>query len=82
VEAGNAFSLNVTIPANSTAEVFIPASKADEVSEGGNLLLPPGSAAQASATKAIGIKFLRMESGRAVCEVGSGDYRFVSTLRH
>ena len=81
-QAGNAFSLNVTIPANSTAEVFIPASKADEVSEGGNLLLPPGSAAQASATKAIGVKFLRMESGRAVCEVGSGDYRFVSTLRH
>lgn len=68
-KAGNAYSLNVTIPANSTAEVFIPASKADEVTEGGK-----------PAANAEGVKFLRVESGRAVYEVGSGDYRFTSTL--
>jgi alpha-L-rhamnosidase len=79
-KAGNAFSLNVTIPANSTAEVYIPASKADEVREGGNLLRPPGYEGPASATKVTGVKFLRMESGRAVYLVGSGEYCFASTL--
>jgi hypothetical protein len=79
-KSGHTFSLKVTIPANSVAEVFIPANKAEEVTEDGNLLRPPGSAGQAPAAKALGVKFLRMESGRAVYAVGSGDYRFASTL--
>ena len=66
---GNTFSLNVTIPANSTAEVFIPASKANDVTEFGK-----------SAAAAKGVKFLRLENGRAVYEVGSGNYQFQTTL--
>ncbi|MFC1601678.1 alpha-L-rhamnosidase C-terminal domain-containing protein, partial [Candidatus Sumerlaeota bacterium] len=44
------FSLKITIPVNSVADVFIPASDASAVSESGN-----------PATKATGVKFLRME---------------------
>ena len=64
---GKTITLNITIPANSVAEVSIPASKADEVSETG---MP--------AARASGVKFLRMESHAAVYAVGSGTYRFQS----
>ncbi|MDO8682056.1 MAG: glycoside hydrolase family 78 protein [Armatimonadota bacterium] len=66
------FTLNLTIPANTTATVYIPASEAKTVTESGK-----------PADKAIGVKFLRMEYGAAVYEVGSGNYAFkasVSTL--
>ena len=65
---GKTFSLNITIPANSVAEVSIPASMADEVTETG-----------APAARATGVKFLRMENHAAVYAVGSGTYRFQST---
>jgi hypothetical protein len=63
------FTLKVTIPANTTATVFIPAQAADRVTEG---RLP--------AAKAEGVKFLRCESGVAVYEIGSGRYEFSSRL--
>jgi hypothetical protein len=65
--AGGKFTLNVTIPANTTAAVFIPAASAETVKEGGK------PAAQSS-----GVKFLRMENDRAVFEIESGDYTFKS----
>ena len=55
----------VTIPANTTATVSLPAPSADAVREGGK-----------SIQEAEGIKFQRMEGGRAVMEVGSGYYDF------
>ncbi len=61
------FTLNITIPANTTATVHVPAKKATDVSEGGR----PTSTAK-------GLKFLRMENGRAVFSVDSGSYQFVS----
>jgi alpha-L-rhamnosidase len=64
----NRFSLNVLIPPNSTATVFIPADKADDVTENGHPI-----------EKADGVKFLRLEAGRAVFEIQSGNYRFVSS---
>ncbi|MCX6997428.1 MAG: family 78 glycoside hydrolase catalytic domain [Kiritimatiellaeota bacterium] len=64
---GDAFALDISVPANSTAEVAVPASKADEVTESGK-----------PAAKAQGVKWLRMENGAAVYEVGSGSYRFCS----
>ena len=63
------FSLKITIPPNTTATVLVPAKSADAVTEG-------GKAAQASS----GVKFLRMESGRAVFAVESGEYDFRSQL--
>ncbi len=63
-------SLDVTLPPNTTATVFVPAKDAASVSEGSQ-----------PAAQAPGVKFLRMEDGSAVYEVGSGKYRFASTLR-
>ncbi|HTE19919.1 MAG TPA: glycoside hydrolase family 78 protein, partial [Armatimonadota bacterium] len=59
------FNLNVTIPANTTAIVYVPATDAAVVTEGGK---PAG--------RAVSVRFLRTENGSAVFEVGSGTYRF------
>lgn len=63
------FTLRVTIPANTTATVHVPASKAEDVTEGGM-----------AAGDARGVTFLRLEDGAALYAVGSGDYTFRSTL--
>ncbi len=63
------FALKVTIPANTTATVFVPATSADHVTEG---RLP--------AARAKGVRFLRCESGAAVYEIGGGEYAFASQL--
>lgn len=64
---GVPFKLEVTIPANTTATVYVPAKDKDGVTESGE----PASGAE-------GVKFLRMEQNSAVYEVGSGCYKFVS----
>lgn len=64
------FSWNITIPANTKAIVYIPASDSEQVMESGK---------PANATE--GVKFLRMESGKAVFEVSSGEYHFVSKYK-
>jgi alpha-L-rhamnosidase len=55
-----------TIPANSTATVYLPAADAARVTEGGT-----------PAAEAAGVRFLRVDDGAAVFEVGSGTYRFL-----
>jgi alpha-L-rhamnosidase len=67
--AGAKLMMEVTIPANTTATVYVPTQEESSVSESGT-----------PAAKAKGITFIRMEDGAAVYEVGSGDYRFRSTL--
>jgi len=62
------FDLRVTIPANTTAEVYLPAKDLKSVTEGGKYL-----------SKVAGINSAKMEADDAVLEIGSGDYRFVST---
>jgi alpha-L-rhamnosidase len=64
---GAALSLQITVPANTTAVLHVPARDESSVTEGGK---PAGTAE--------GVKFLRMEDGSAVYEVGSGTYRFTS----
>jgi alpha-L-rhamnosidase len=49
--------------------VFVPAKNAEVVTESGQ-----------PASKATGVTFLRMENNAAVYSVGSGTYRFQSTL--
>jgi alpha-L-rhamnosidase len=64
---GNNFNWHITVPANTTATVYVPAKSAEAVTESGR-----------STDKSKGMKFLRMENGRAVFEIGSGEYQFAS----
>lgn len=66
-EPDGAFHLEIEIPANTTATVFVPAAEAASVLESG-----------APAASAAGVRLLRHEAGRAVFAVGSGVYRFSS----
>ncbi|KPK41210.1 MAG: hypothetical protein AMJ65_09930 [Phycisphaerae bacterium SG8_4] len=71
------FHLHIDVPANTSAEVHVPADKAGTVTEGGR-----------PAAQVPGVTFLRAEParrtrggiGRAIFEVGSGKYEFQSTL--
>jgi hypothetical protein len=58
---GQAFTMDVTVPANTTATVHVPAKSGDDVTEGAD---------------ADGVKLLRYDNGRAIFEIGSGTYRF------
>lgn len=62
------FELDVTIPANTSATVFIPAKNASDVTEGGK-----------TADKAEGVTFIAMEKGSAAYEIASGAYSFSSS---
>ncbi|MEU6472657.1 glycoside hydrolase family 78 protein [Streptomyces massasporeus] len=61
------FTLKVTVPVNTVAEVHVPADARGAVTEGGR-----------AADKAKGVRFLRMEDGAAVFQVGSGTYDFTA----
>ena len=63
------FTLDVTVPANTTATVYIPAESAKNITESGQ-----------PATKAAGVQFLQIKQGTAVFIIGSGHYRFVSKV--
>jgi alpha-L-rhamnosidase len=63
------FTWNITIPANATALISIPAKAADGVMEGGK-----------SAAMADRLKFVKMDGAYAVYEAGSGEYNFKSIL--
>lgn len=67
--AGDSFTLDVTVPVNSTATVHVPTSDRGRVTEGG---IP--------ADRADGVRLLQVRDGSAVYEVGSGTYRFRSTV--
>jgi alpha-L-rhamnosidase len=62
--------MGVTIPANTTATVYVPAKDIAAVTEDGKPV-----------TEVEGVTFLRMENGAAAFSVGAGMYRFQSSLR-
>jgi alpha-L-rhamnosidase len=66
----NDFELRVSIPANATAEVWIPAKENSSITEGGKKLADTN-----------GAKLLRYQDGYAVLETGSGTYDFKTNLR-
>ena len=66
---GQKLTMEVTIPANTTATVYVPAHDAGSVSESGKPVANDAS-----------VKFLRMEYGAAVFAVGSGTYRLESPM--
>jgi len=61
--------LEVIVPPNATGRVYVPASNAKAVTEGGN-------ASRVIADKADSVKYIGVDSGRVVYEVGSGRYQF------
>ena len=63
------FDWQITVPANTTATVYVPAKDASYVTENGH-----------PAEEAQGITFLRLENGFAVFEVEAGSYSFSSQL--
>jgi alpha-L-rhamnosidase len=67
---GGMIHLNVTVPANMTATVYVPTGDSGEVTESGEPVL-----------LAEGVRHMRDEKGAAVYEVGSGVYRFVAPQR-
>ena len=63
------FHWNITVPANTSATVYLPAMDAAAVTESGKVV-----------SQADGVEFLRMEKDRAVYQVSAGSYGFVSPL--
>jgi alpha-L-rhamnosidase len=61
------FKWNISIPANTSAIVYVPAKKKEEVSE------------KLIGQKEF--NFIKMENDRAVYELGSGDYAFEVTMK-
>jgi alpha-L-rhamnosidase len=59
------FQWKVRIPANTVAEVYVPGTNPDAVSEGA-----------VPAAQAMGLKFLRVEDGACVYRAASGYYHF------
>ncbi len=64
-KTGGEFDWQITVPANTTATVYVPANTEESVTEGGK-----------PASQAHGVQFVRMEGARAVFRVGSGRYHF------
>jgi alpha-L-rhamnosidase len=62
-----AVKMTVSIPANSTATVYVPANDPKSVTENGVAI-----------SETSGVRFLRMQGSSAVFQVQSGDYQFVS----
>jgi alpha-L-rhamnosidase len=63
------FKLSLTVPANTTATVYIPAESAKNITESGR-----------PAIKAEGVRFLQIKQGTAVFIIESGNYRFESIM--
>ena len=62
----NNFQLQISIPVNTTAEVWLPANEKNSVTESGKNISPSSA-----------IQFLRFENGYAVYATGSGNYDFM-----
>ncbi len=56
----------ISIPANTTATAYIPALSPDNITE-----------TRVPASETEGARFLKMENGSAVFEIGSGNYTFI-----
>ncbi|HWS00588.1 MAG TPA: alpha-L-rhamnosidase C-terminal domain-containing protein, partial [Prolixibacteraceae bacterium] len=63
------FILEVTVPVNTTATILLLAKPGSQISESGQ-----------DVDKIKGVRYLRYEQGKAVFELGSGNYLFQSKL--
>jgi len=62
-------SFEATVPANTTATLYLPASSERNIKENGRSL-----------KKSKGLRFIKYENGKAVIEISSGSYKFTSTI--
>ena len=62
-------TMEVSIPVNTTATVYVSAKPGSEIMESGK-----------PANKSVGVTFLREEKGKTVYKVGSGNYTFISAI--
>ena len=67
-KTGTAFTMNIHIPVNTNATIYLPAVKGNTITENGKPLMNRSD-----------IKFIKFKDGKAVIEVGSGDYSFTVT---
>ena len=67
---GKRLTLEVVVPANTTATVCVPGWNQASITESGK-----------SVENAEAVKFLRRENDKTVFEVGSGNYKFTSEIR-
>lgn len=65
---GKLLTYRATVPANSTATLYLPAASADDVKEGGR-----------DARRAAGVTFVKYENGKAVFTLKSGSYEFTAS---
>ncbi|MFA5329490.1 MAG: family 78 glycoside hydrolase catalytic domain [Prolixibacteraceae bacterium] len=68
-ESGGRIKMNVTIPANTTALIYIPTSSGSVIQESGKAI-----------SEIKDIQVLGEENGRKICKVGSGSYSFLTNL--
>lgn len=66
---GDSFRWTVTVPANTSATVVIPAAQSADITESGRTV-----------KETAGVTFLRMEAGRALFRVDAGSYEFLSKI--
>ena len=64
---GNVLTYKATVPANTTATLYLPAKAGDGVRESGKA---PG--------QSVGVTFVKLENGRAVYSLKSGNYSFTA----
>jgi alpha-L-rhamnosidase len=66
---GKKLTVRLTIPANTSARVYVPAASPAGVTEGGR-----------EASRSPSVRFVRMLDGYAVFDVGGGSYAFESPI--
>ena len=64
-DSSERFRMEVTVPANTTARIYVPAAEGDTVTESG-----------IEASKAQGVRAAGSQEGYRIFETGSGTYRF------
>lgn len=62
---GDNFFLNVTIPPNTSANIYLPASSAGGITESGKFI-----------SEVKNVHFVKSQKGRMIYEIGSGSYSF------
>ena len=68
-KTGKSFNWDITVPVNSSAIVYIPVGAEPDVTESG---IPVRNQKD--------VEFKKIENGRMVCKIGSGDYHFSSLI--
>ncbi|MDB6065753.1 MAG: Alpha-L-rhamnosidase [Pedosphaera sp.] len=68
-QTGNTFNLDVVIPPNTTAQIYVPTTNAAAITENG-----------VAATSSPGVSYLGLSNGAAIYAVGSGHYVWSSAV--